>query len=150
MPQPQTILAENYQTRERLQNLAARLAPADLQRPATEAWAVADVLAHLAFWDWRALALLERWERSPYTLPDENPIEVDAVNEAAYRIARALPAAQAAQLALSAAEAVDSKLEALGEPGIAAILAAGSPVNPARSTHRAEHLDELERLLGQP
>ena len=137
----------NRRERERLAGLVARLSPADLARRASDGWTVAEALAHLAFWDWRGLALLERWEREPFTLPPENPVDVDALNEAAWRLSLAVPLQETPRLALAAAQAVDSRIEAARPETIAASLAEDGPVNLWRSQHRAEHLDVLERLL---
>src|SRR5882672_2875973 len=55
-----SYIARNETERTRLRALVARLSDTDLARPLPAGWTVAGVLAHLAFWDQRALALLER------------------------------------------------------------------------------------------
>ncbi len=143
------FIASNRRERERLRALVGQLSDADLARSLSDDWNIGAALAHLAFWDWRALALFERRERDEYSLPPENQIEVDATNAAAFRLAQAVPLREMARLALEAAEAVDSRIEAARPEVLDALLAEDSPVNPWRSEHRAEHLDEIERLLGQ-
>jgi uncharacterized damage-inducible protein DinB len=149
MPGTREFIATNRRERERLQALVARLSDADLAHPLNGKWTVAATLAHMAFWDWRALALVERFEQRRFTLPPENPIEVDSTNQAAFRLAEALPLREAARLALAAAEAVDGRIETASPELLDALPEEDCPVNPWRSEHRAEHLDEIERLLGQ-
>jgi DinB superfamily len=149
MTDNQGFIADNRRERERLRALVARLSDADLARPLNEQWNVAATLAHMAFWDWRALTLVDRFAEGSFTLPPENDIDVDATNQAAFRLAEALPLREMARLALAAAEAVDGRLEAASPALLDALPEEDCPVNPWRSEHRAEHLDEIERLLAQ-
>ena len=141
-----TYLTENTAERERLRALIARMSDDDLRRPLADGWTVAATLAHVAFWDQRGLALLERWERSGVG-PSPLPADVDAVNDATRALCLAIPPRAAAELAVATAEAIDRKIEQLTPEAIAAIEAAGSPLNLDRWDHRREHLDEIERLL---
>ena len=68
------LQAKNAEERERLAALVARLGDADLERPLSHGWTVRDALVHLAFWDLRAVTLIERYEAhgvspSPEHLP---------------------------------------------------------------------------------
>ncbi len=72
------FVAENTLERERLRALVARLTDEDLSLPLGEGWTVAAALAHLAFWDQRALVLLRRWE---CTGVGTSPIDIDATND---------------------------------------------------------------------
>jgi hypothetical protein len=113
----------------------------ELRRPLPAGWTVAALLAHLAFWDARALFLLDKWGRgvAPSTADDE-PADVDWINEAA-------------QLALRLAEEADRRVAALSDALLARLRASGGPVdlrrafNVARAHHRQEHLDEIEHAL---
>lgn len=60
-------------------------------------WTVATLLAHLAFWDQRVLALLRRWKEKGVDL---SPIDADAVNETLRPLCLAL-ALRAASTALA-------------------------------------------------
>ncbi len=144
-----SYVAENNAQRERLRALVARLSDEELCRPLSAGWTVAGVLAHLAFWDQRALVLIERWEQGgpASTLRRIDPLDVDWINDAAKALCLALPPRTAAQLAVATAEAVDRKVEALAADLFAANAPAGNPINLVRSEHRREHLDEIERLL---
>src|SRR3972149_9971939 len=61
-----SISRENRAETERIRDLAGRLSLEELRLPLGEGWTVGAALAHLAFWDRRALVLLTRWkDRGP-------------------------------------------------------------------------------------
>ncbi len=134
----------NDAERERLRLLLGRLGDDDLSRVLDGGWTVSAVLAHLTFWDRRALVLLRRWERDGVS---PSPYDADAINDAAKAQWLAIPPHVAASEALAASEAIDAKLEALNPELLDAIEAAGNPINPMRAVHRGEHLDQIERAL---
>jgi hypothetical protein len=145
VPTDRSFHAENSRERERLRALVARLGDADLGRALGDGWTAATALVHLAFWDLRAVTLIDRIERDGVAAPA--PIDVQAVNDAVTALAGWIAPRAAARLALEAAEAVDRRIEALPDRLIDAIAAAGHPVNMSRHAHRAEHLDQIERAL---
>ena len=55
--------------RERLRRLIARMSDADLKRPMPAGWTVAGVLAHIGFWDARAIYWLDKWARGAAPTP---------------------------------------------------------------------------------
>lgn len=146
MPFP--FIEENRTSRERLEALALRLSEEDLQRSTPAGWTVAALLAPLAVWDRRVLALLRRWKEQGM---DFSPIDADAVNEALKPLCLALPPRTAIELCRASAAAVDAEIETLSSDFVAQFheyLAA----NPfqfrlTRSLHRNAHLDEIDRLL---
>jgi hypothetical protein len=153
-------VAENDAERERLRSFVTRVSDEELGRPMPGGWTVAAVLAHIGFWDARAIFYLDRWGRGVGpSRADYVPEDVDAVNDSAKPLCLALPPRDAAQLALRLAEEADGKVEALSDELLAKIRAAGrsappdlhdvngAPFNLARATHRREHLDEIERAL---
>jgi DinB family protein len=143
-----THVAENHAERERLRSLITRLSDEELSRPMPAGWTLAAVLAHISFWDARAIFWLDKWGRGgpPSTYEPEN---VEAVNESAKPLCLALRPRDAARLALRLAEESDRKVEALSDGMLAKIQAAGSPpFNLSRAIHRKEHLDDIERALG--
>jgi len=136
--------------RQRLRSLVDRLSDKDLGRPMPGGWTVSAVLAHVAFWDARAIYFIDKWgpggEPSTY-----EPEDTDATNDAAKPLCLALPPRAAAQLALRVAEEADGKVKALSDTMLAKIHAKGNPpFNLSRAIHRKEHLDEIEQLLGAP
>jgi hypothetical protein len=139
-----SVHVQNARERERLKALVARMSDADLERPVGHGWTVAATLVHLAFWDLRAVTLMDRYATDGI---QPSPADVDVVNEAVHALGRAIPPRAAARLAVEAAEAVDRRLEALPERILEALPGAGQPFTPERHVHRAEHLDEIERAL---
>ncbi|MGH7267780.1 MAG: DinB family protein [Candidatus Rokuibacteriota bacterium] len=145
MATDRSFQAKNAQARERLTALAGRLGEAELQRPVGHGWTIAATLVHLAFWDLRAIILMDRYEKGGGVTP--SPADADVVNDTVHALARAIPPRAAARLAVDAAEQVDRRIEALPDRLLDAVVAADHPFNLARHTHRTEHLDEIERAL---
>lgn len=160
MSPDRTFVAENDAERERLRSLVSRSSDEDLRRPIPAGWTVAAVLAHIGFWDARAIFYLDKWGRGvePSTA-DYEPEDVDRVNDSVKPLGLALPPRDAGKLALRLAEEADGKVCALSDEMLAKIRAAGrsapsnlqdangSPFNLSRATHRREHLDDIERAL---
>jgi hypothetical protein len=118
----------------------------ELALPAGDGWTVAGYLAHIAFWDYRVLVLLKRWEK---TGVGSSPIDTDAVNDGMKPLCLALLPRVAASLAIEAAEAVDAVLERLPVelmPGIEELVQQGK-FRRKRSIHRNQHLDEIEQVV---
>lgn len=133
--------------RERLRALIMRLSDKDLSRPMPGGWTVAAVLAHVGFWDARAIYYLDKWAAGAPPTPYE-PENTDAINDSAKPLCLALPPRDAANLALRLAEEADGKVKALSDAMLVKIEATdGPPFNLSRAIHRREHLDEIERTL---
>ena len=135
---------------ERLRALVTGLSDDELARPVNESWSVAGVLGHIAFWDGRALFLVDKLLRGePFTSSDEEPEDVDWINDAARPLIHAIPPRQAADLALSVAEAIDERLASLDPELLRKTWPSDqtSPLNASRADHRSEHLDEIEASL---
>ena len=147
MSADRSYVAENDAERERLRSLIRRLGDEGLRRPMPAGWTVSAVLAHIGFWDARAIYWLDKYaqgvEPSPYE--DEN---TEAVNESAKPLCLALPPRDAAKLALRLAEDADGKVKALSDEMLSKIEATGGPpFNLSRAIHRKEHLDDIESAL---
>ncbi|MGD8963285.1 MAG: hypothetical protein PVH43_12255, partial [Desulfobacterales bacterium] len=56
------FVTENAKELERLRSLVERLTDDELIFPIGNGWTIAVALAHLAFWDQRALFLLRQWK----------------------------------------------------------------------------------------
>ena len=139
---------ENNAERDRLNALVARLSDDELRRPMPAGWTVAGVLAHMAFWDARALYFMNKWAGG--TMPsaeDHESGDVNWVNDSAKPLCLALPPRTAAQLALQLAEETDQRVAALPDAIVAQMIAIGQPFNLSRASHRREHLDEIEQAL---
>ena len=138
------FVTENAQQRDRLRLLVERLTDAELSLPMQSGWSIAIALAHLAYWDQRSLMLMRKWQREGVEL---SPIDIDVTNDSLLPLLLAIPPRSAAQLAVSAAEAIDRELENASSELISAIEDLGENFRLYRSIHRKLHLDEIENIL---
>jgi hypothetical protein len=136
----------NDRERARLRALIDRLDDEALAAPANASWTVAGVLGHLAYWDNRVLVLAEKIDRGEPWVPSDAEPEGDWLTDSTRRLIHAIAPRAAADLALRIAAETDARVAALPLDRMAPRDPA-SPINPARSEHRGEHLDELERVL---
>jgi hypothetical protein len=139
----QEILRSNRETRERLEALVARLDDEGLARSPGDGRTVATILGHIAFWDQRTLILLRP---SP---ADEEPEDVDWLNDAAQAFLLLVPPRELARFAVETAREVDGVVEGVPAELVRAIEEAGNPITLDRGNHRGEHLDELEAFLSR-
>ena len=144
-----SYVASNNRELARLRALVGRLSDADLARPLEAGWTVAAVLAHVAFWDQRALILLEGWRKAglaavPHAISEA---DVDWINDAGKALFLAMAPRRAAETAVAIAEAVDRTIESLPDEFVARNASAGTPVSLMRAEHRREHLDQIEAAL---
>jgi hypothetical protein len=140
-----TFVAENQVERERLFELTAKLTDESLAKILPNGWSVADTLAHLAFWDFYCLSLINGWEKSGFSVTKAN---VPATNEAVLALSRAIPAQTVIQLVRDAAMAADLKVEEIA-PELALTMINGGVSNYlSRSSHRRAHLKTIEKGLG--
>ena len=138
------LLEDNQVARERMNRVTVSLSDTELARALGGGWTIASALVHLAFWDRRQTALLQRWKAQGVAPAPSDP---DSINAAVECLAEAIPLRAAISLALSAAEAVDAEVRSLPADLVAAIEAAGYPNLLRRSVHRNAHLDDIERVL---
>lgn len=152
MATDRSYVAENRAELARLRALVDKLSDQELSRPLPAGWTVASVLAHLAFWDYRIVTLLDRWGADGLGTPPAaiDGAAVDWVNDAGKPLCLGLPPRSAARMAIDAALAADQRVAALSDAALAANTAAGSPISLRRAAHRREHLDEIERALSAP
>jgi hypothetical protein len=150
MTADRSYVAENRAQLDRLRALVDRLSDQELSRPLDAGWTVAGVLAHLAFWDYRIVTLLDQWGSDGRgTVPGAyDEAAVDWINDAGKPLCLALPPRVAARLAVDAAVAADQRVAGLSEAQLDANRAAGGPISVLRAEHRREHLDEIDRALG--
>jgi hypothetical protein len=142
-----SYVADNARELERLRALVSKLSDKDLGTMVNEYWTVAGVLGHIAFWDGRALFLAGKLQRGePFTPSDNEPGNVDWINDSTRPLIHAIPPRQAAEVALRVAEETDELVASLS-PELVAEIDANSPLNPVRAHHRGEHLDEIEAAL---
>jgi hypothetical protein len=136
----------NDRERERLREFIDGLDDDALAAPANGYWTVAGVLGHIAYWDIRVLVLAEKIDRGePWVAGDAEP-EGDWLNDSTRPLIHEIAPREAARFALRIAEETDARVAELPLDRMAP-LDPDSPIDPARSEHRGEHLDELERAL---
>jgi uncharacterized damage-inducible protein DinB len=140
------FLHDNDRERARLQEFIDKVDDEALAAPANEYWTVAGVLGHMAYWDNRVLVLAEKVDREEPWVPGDDEPEGDWLNDSTREIIHAIAPRAAAELALRLAEETDARVAELPLERMAP-LDPTSPINPARSEHRGEHLDELEQAL---
>jgi hypothetical protein len=142
------FIAENAASFASLRALVDRLSDEDLNRPLGDGWTVAAALAHLAFWDQRAVTLSAHPERLP-AVSRLSSEEIDSINEAVHALCLAIPPRAAAYLSLASAEAADRAMAALSPESIEGVKAAGMPFNLSRALHRRDHIEQIERRLAR-
>jgi hypothetical protein len=140
-------LDENAAARQRLTALIDSLGDEDLRRPVTPSWSVATVLAQLAFWDRWAQTLVRRWRTGELPPPSVPPWYDDAINHTLLPTWQALPAREAARLALAAAADADREIEKAETPVVAGIVASHQSNLLDRATPRNDALDRIAHAL---
>ncbi len=141
------FVIENAKERERLRRLVMRITDRELMLPMWEGWTIAAGFAHLAFWDQRALVLLKKWKMNGVT---PSPIDDDVANDTILPHCLALPPRVAAELAVTAAEAIDLELEEAPANLIADIEKLNERFRLYRCDHRKVHIDQIEKLIDRP
>ena len=147
MSEDRAYVEENTRERERLRALVERLDEDQLLAPVNDHWTVAAVFGHIAFWDARVLALADKLERGvPFSPDDNEPEDVDWINDASRPLIHAIPPLEAARLALQIAEETDARVAILPVDRLWP-QNPDSPLYALRASHRGEHLDEVEAAL---
>lgn len=141
----QQFIIENDKERERLKKLVKSLTDEELKLVIyKEGWTIAVVLAHLAFWDNYARALLKRWKKDGVS-PSHR--EWDNINDALVPLALSMPPRAAADMAISSADATDREAEQSTPEFISAVEKLKEPYRLNRGFHRKAHLDEIDAFL---
>lgn len=144
-----SFVAENAHELNRMRSLVARLSDHQLATMVNEYWSVAGVLGHMAFWDGRALFLARKLASGePFSPADEEPENVDWINDSTRPLIDAVAPRGMAQLAVAIAEETDNLVASLA-PDVLGQLDERSPLNPVRAGHRGEHLDEIDAALAR-
>ena len=142
MASQNTSRSTNAESTERLRALVARLGDEDLKRSLGGGWTVGFALAHLAFWDARQVAALQRLAQG-----EPFPSEDMATNAALEVIADAFDPEVIGQAAVSAAQQLDAAVEALSPEHVDVLTGSGKSYAIDRAPHREEHLRQIEEAL---
>jgi len=128
---------------ERIKKLASTLTDEQMQIRVGQHWTVSMALAHLAFWDNRALCVLDMTEKEgKLSAPQIDGV----VNDLLLPFLAAIPPREAARIAVEAAEELDRRLEEYPQ-GLLEEIHNFNPRLVNRSLHRNLHLDELDEVL---
>lgn len=138
-----SFVEQNRASTQRIRALAARLTDAEMQHPVGEHWTVAIALAHLAFWDRRAMYVLDMTERDGKLFIPEIDI---FVNDLSLPLWAAIPPRQAARIAIETAEQLDKRLEGF-PPALLEEIHTYNKRWVVRALHRGEHLDNVDAAL---
>jgi len=142
-----TFVAANGRELGRMRALVSRLSDRELAAMVNEYWSVAGVLGHIAFWDGRALYLAGKLHRrEPFTPSENEPEDVDWINDSSRPLIHAIAPRALAELAVRIAEETDELVASLPDELLAGVDET-SPLNPVRASHRGEHLDEIEAAI---
>lgn len=137
-------IGRNQDATRRLAELVARLSTADLMTDLGGGWTIKAGLAHLAFWDRFAAAMLESWAAEGFQPVAFN---ADHINAAGLPGWLELPEEYVRREVIAAAEAVDQRIAAL-PPELAQAIADGRPRTLDRTRHRQEHVDQILAAIG--
>ncbi len=136
---------KNSEETAKLKKVLAKLSDADMEKSVSHGWTIKATVVHLAFYDMRALVLLDRFDKEGIS---QSPYDMETINEVVHQLAAVTNGSAAVQLWANAAEALDLRIAALPDSMIAAIRAAGNPFNLPRHKHRSEHREEIEKVVG--
>jgi hypothetical protein len=143
MSQDRSFVDLNRASTERIRALAARLSDKEMQHPVGEHWTVSIALAHLAFWDRRVIAVLDKTEQDGKLFKPEIDI---SVNDLSLPLWAAIPPREAARMAIETAELLDKRLENY-PPVLLDEVYTFNKRWVVRALHRGEHLDEVDAAL---
>jgi hypothetical protein len=146
MSQSDELQMLNSESLNQFRTFLSSLSDSDLTAQMPAGWTVSAVLCHLAFWDKRALVLLDKWEKEGIEI---SVMDTDVVNEVVRLLCLAVPARSAVQIFLRTAEEVDHKIAGLDSARAIEILEKGKNVHLQRADHRWKHLEEIRAVLGK-
>lgn len=124
--------------------LLSMLSDDALLTPMPAGWTVSAVLVHLAFWDLRALNLLNKWRNEGIYF---SPMDIDVINEVIRPICLAVQPQAAVELFLRTAESINKFISGLDEGWMKKVEDEGKNVHLDRAVHRQIHLDEIKIAL---
>lgn len=133
----------NRAATERLRRLVNSLSDEQLQTRMGEHWTIAICLAHFAFWDRRAMYVLDRTREAGQVVSPDIDI---FVNDLSLPLWAAIPPRQAARIAVETSDACDKQLEAF-PPELLEQVYDHRKRTVVRALHRNEHLDEIDQAL---
>jgi uncharacterized damage-inducible protein DinB len=137
------IFQANRESTERMRKIINRLSDEELSKSTGSDWTISITLAHLALWDQRVIFVIESARKNNKL---HAPYYDYQLNDILTQTLRAIPAREAARMAITTAEKLDNELEQCSIQ----LLEEMKEVNRRlieRSIHRNLHLDEIENAM---
>jgi hypothetical protein len=137
------IFQANRESTARMREMRNKLSGKKFSICLGSGWTISITLAHLALWDHRVIFVIESAIKSNKL---HAPTYDDQLNDILTPLLATIPATEAASIAISMAERLDSELENCPKP----LLEEMNEVNGRllrRSIHRNLHLDEIENAI---
>jgi hypothetical protein len=141
----QSYIEQNRASTERIREMGARLTDAQFQTKVGEHWTVSILMAHLAFWDWRVIYVLDKTEEDGKLFVPNIDI---VVNDLSLPLWAAIPPRESFRLAIEASEACDKRLESY-PPALLEEIYNYNKRWLFRALHRNEHLNEADAALSK-
>ena len=139
------FVARNEALLARLVALVDSLSDADLGMQLDDGWRITAALAHLAFWDRFAGAVLNHWATGGFAPSGEG--DGAFINSAGLPDWLAAPAEYVRDAVITAAEATDRAAATIPASLFPTIEAAGETWAPHRHVHRNEHIEQIANAL---
>ena len=133
----------NRASTERIKKLAASLTDDEMQTRVGEHWTVSIAMAHLAWWDRRVMYVLDMTAKDGKLFIPEIDI---VVNDLSLPLWAAIPAREAARIAIETSDDLDKRLEVYPQDLLEEIYNYNKRW-VVRALHRNEHLDEVDAAL---
>lgn len=140
------IFQANRESTERMRKMINQLSEEELSKSIGSDWTISITLAHLALWDQRVIFVIESAKKNNKL---HAPYYDYQLNDILTPILRAIPAREAARMAITMSEKLDNELEQCSTQ----LLKEMKEVNRRlieRSIHRNLHLDEIENAVVEP
>jgi hypothetical protein len=138
----QAIFQSNRKSTERMQHIVDGLSEKELSKT-IGSWSIAATLAHLAFWDQRAIHVIEAAKKNNVL---NAPVFDEQLNDILAPFLEAIPPVKAAGMAVNIAGTLDGLLEQCPPELIYQMMLQNNRL-VERSLHRNDHLAEIESRI---
>lgn len=140
----QNFSQENHASQLELTEFISQLSNEQLYREMPAGWNVLAVLAHLAFWDQRAIILIKKWQQEGIS---GSPMDIDVINETTRIFFRDLDPEKTKRSVSQSAVEMDALIDSLPDDFLQEIREKGSTVHLNRAEHRRMHVKEIKSAL---
>lgn len=144
MGKDQNFSQENHASQLELTEFISQLSNEQLYREMPAGWNVLAVLAHLAFWDQRAIILIKKWQQEGIS---GSPMDTDVINETTRSFFRDLDPEKTKRSVSQSAVEMDALIDSLPDDFLQEIREKGSTVHLNRAEHRRMHVKEIKSAL---